>query len=138
MMCWPLALSSLLLLPLQWGVLVWAQGAGVAADLPNPCTVADFRAPVYRVSNFTLNVQEIRDIPRFQLRDEANKYSVQCNWVHDPNNYNWDPKPDEYSVVCDPRILQGYPVAAGWYDVKRNLLNLTQFWVCDPKDGSYP
>jgi len=132
MMRLSLMLSPLLVLP----VVVWAQGT--VADLPNPCTTSDFRAPVYKVSNFTLNVQGTRDLPQFQLTDTANKYSTQCNWVDDPNNLNWDPKPDEYSVLCDPKILQGYPAASGWYDVKSNSLYLAQWWVCDPKNGEYP
>ncbi|KAK4206855.1 hypothetical protein QBC37DRAFT_457389 [Rhypophila decipiens] len=130
--------SSLLLLPLQWGSVVWSRAQGVAADLPNPCTTLGFRTPVYRISNFTLSVQPIRDIPKLEVVDEANNYSTQCNWVADPNNYNFDPKPDEYAVFCDLKILQGYPAASGWYDVVKNSLNVTQWWVCDALDGSYP
>lgn len=126
--------------------MVWPLGAR-ASDLPNPCAQREgggaagtaFLTPIYKVSNFSIRmVKSVSDYPRFQITDEANNYTVPCFWVLDRGRDYGKDQPDQSPVLCDPQILQGYPAASAWYSIKRNAVDITQEWVCDAKNGSYP
>ncbi|KAK3311741.1 hypothetical protein B0H66DRAFT_219731 [Apodospora peruviana] len=110
-------------------------------DPPNPCSPdrLAFLTPVYKVHHFTLRrVENVQDYPHFDLEDEANRYSMSCSWVLDTNGEFTGRTPLKTQVLCDPQILQGYPAAAAFYYHQTNSLMITQSWVCDAKDGSWP
>jgi hypothetical protein len=126
------------------------------AQLPNPCTDGQFRAPVYELDNLGIfkdfyndndnNPNNFFTIVNFTLRDVANNYSFRCNWG--PRNPaagpSWeihDCEPESGPIIGPSQsltLLNLWPEFLMLNKSRDDPIRIVQYWYCDIVNGSYP
>jgi len=131
-------------------------GTSGTPGLPNPCTDADFHAPVYEYQQWRLRKVYLNpngEYPlRYQLtvtlRDSANNYAMQCVGTIDVPNVPYD----RWRINCVPESdfqddrFQGQVSLSMWLRIFEvdwltyEPLSVSQFWYCPPvaNASAYP
>jgi hypothetical protein len=127
-----------------------SRNAGNASSsFPSPCTDGSFAAPVYQVLNATLETIFGGDegyTPReerlnFRLEDVANNYGLNCTWgpVDDTYDIFWYFSSCVADNGADLDVFTNRIMFLSDESPNEPLsLNVSQVWICEQANGSYP